>query len=122
MRNLLRSCVEVRTAIELSFGVVSGVGPGIHVLDGVHVPQGEWAVSSMISGIFRHLRGLRPFRLNGRNDVLFVDKCIQLVCEKLTIFRTVNISSESMFHWLSDDIDRFKIKVGLRRNLQKCNT
>ena len=29
---LLRRCVEVRTAIELSFGVVSGVGPGIHVL------------------------------------------------------------------------------------------
>jgi len=32
---LLRRCVEVRTAIELSFGVVSGVGPGIHVLDGI---------------------------------------------------------------------------------------
>ena len=31
---LLHRCVEVRTAIELSFGVVSGVGPGIHVLDG----------------------------------------------------------------------------------------
>ena len=34
MRTLLRRCVEVRRAIELSFGVVSGVGPGIHVLDG----------------------------------------------------------------------------------------
>ena len=34
MEPLLRRCVEVRTAIELSFGVVSGVGPGIHVLDG----------------------------------------------------------------------------------------
>jgi len=32
--NLLRSCVEVRAAIELSFGAVSGVGPGIYVLDG----------------------------------------------------------------------------------------
>jgi len=32
--NVLRRCVEVRTAIELSFGVVSGVGPGIHALDG----------------------------------------------------------------------------------------
>jgi len=31
---LLRHCVEVRRAIKLSFGVVSGVGPGIHVLDG----------------------------------------------------------------------------------------
>ena len=26
--------MELHTAIELSFGVVSGVGPGIHVLDG----------------------------------------------------------------------------------------
>ena len=48
---LLHSCAEVRAAIELSFGVVSGVGPGIHVLDGVHVPQGKWAVLE----IFRHL-------------------------------------------------------------------
>jgi len=41
MGPLLRSCAEVRAAIELSFGVVSGVTQGIHVLDGVHVPQGE---------------------------------------------------------------------------------
>jgi len=26
------------------------------------------------------------------------------------------------FYWLSDDIVRFKIEVGLRRNLQKCDT
>jgi len=48
---LLHSCVEVHTAIELLFGVVSGVGPGIHVLNGVHVTEGEGAVS----GIFRYL-------------------------------------------------------------------
>jgi len=30
----LRHCVIVLTAIELSFGVVSGVGQGNHVLDG----------------------------------------------------------------------------------------
>jgi len=42
----------MRAAIELSFGVVSGVGSGIHVLDGVHVPQKEEAVL----GIFLHLR------------------------------------------------------------------
>ena len=30
---LLHSCVEVHKPIELSFGVVSGVGPGIGVLD-----------------------------------------------------------------------------------------
>ena len=31
---LLRRCVEVHIAIEVSFGVVSEVGPGIHMLDG----------------------------------------------------------------------------------------
>jgi len=50
MGTLLRRCVEVRTVIELSFGVVSGVGPSIHV------PQREGAVSGMVSGIFRNLR------------------------------------------------------------------
>ena len=34
MRTLLHRCVEVRRAIELSSGVVSGVGLGFHVLDG----------------------------------------------------------------------------------------
>jgi len=34
MGTLLHRCVEVRTAIELLFGMVSGVGPGIHVLEG----------------------------------------------------------------------------------------
>jgi len=58
----------VRKAIELPFGVVSGVRPGIDVLDGVHVSEGEGAVS----GIFRHLH---PVRLNGRNDALFAQKC-----------------------------------------------
>ena len=42
MENLLRRCVEVRITIELSFGVVSGVDPGIHV------PQGEGSVSGMV--------------------------------------------------------------------------
>ena len=34
MGTLLRRCVEVPTAIKLSFGMVSGVSPDIHVLDG----------------------------------------------------------------------------------------
>ena len=38
---LLHSCADVRELIELSFAVVSGVTPGIHVLDGVYVPQVE---------------------------------------------------------------------------------
>jgi len=64
MGSLLHSCAEVRIAIELSFGVVIGVGPGIDVLDGVHVPQGE----GVVSGISRHLC-----------DVLLAEKCIRLV-------------------------------------------
>jgi len=50
---LLRRCVELRKVIQLSFGVVSGVGPGIHVLDGSPRAQGEEAVSGMVFGIFR---------------------------------------------------------------------
>ena len=58
----------MREPIELSFGMVSGIGPGIDVLDGVRVLQGE----GFFSGIFRHLR---PISLNGQNDVLFTEKC-----------------------------------------------
>ena len=52
MGNLLYRCVEVRKAIELSFGVVSGVGPGIHVLDGSPRASREGPVSDMVCGIF----------------------------------------------------------------------
>jgi len=38
---LLHSSAEVRAAIELSFNMVSGVTPDIHVLDGVYVSQVE---------------------------------------------------------------------------------
>ena len=40
-------CAEVREPIDLSFGVVSVVDPGIGVLDGVNVllGKGHWEVS-----------------------------------------------------------------------------
>ena len=41
----MHSCVEVRELNELLFGVVSAVGPGIGVLHGVDVLQGEKGVS-----------------------------------------------------------------------------
>jgi len=44
-------------------------------------PQKEGAVL----GIFRHLRP-PPIGLSGQNDAFFVQKCIQLVREKLTVF------------------------------------
>jgi len=56
--------------IWMPFGLVSGVGPVIGVLDGVHVPKG--------SGLFGFF--FSPIGLNS------VQKCIRLVCEKLTIF------------------------------------
>ena len=49
MGHLLHSCVDLRTAIKLSFGMVSGVAPGI---DGGPRASREWTVS----GIFWHLR------------------------------------------------------------------
>jgi len=48
MGPLLCSCVEVRELIELSFGVVSGVVPGIMFGMGVHVAQGEWVVLGIV--------------------------------------------------------------------------
>jgi len=51
--------------------------------------------------------------LNGRNHVLFAEKCIRLVREKLRIFPYGQYIVGIMFHWLSEDIVRFKIEVGV---------
>ena len=46
MGTLLRRCVKVRTAIELSFGVVSGVGPDIDVQNGgPHALREGWILA-----------------------------------------------------------------------------
>ena len=50
MGTLLRSCAKLREPIELSFGVVNGVGLGIPVFNGGQSAQGEGAVSV----VFRH--------------------------------------------------------------------
>jgi len=55
-----------------------------------------------------------PIGLNGRN----AEKCIRLVREKLRIFQYGQyITLETSFYWLSGDIVRFKIEVGV---LEKC--
>jgi len=41
MDSLWHICAKVRVPIELPFGVISGVSPGIGVMDGVHIPQGK---------------------------------------------------------------------------------
>jgi len=77
MGALLRSCVEVREPIQLSFGMV---GPAIDVLDGgPRASRGR----GCFWDFFRHLC---PIGLNGQNDVLIVRKCIRIVCEMLTVF------------------------------------
>jgi len=38
------NCGKTADLIWISFGVVSGVGRGIGILDGVHMPQGEGEV------------------------------------------------------------------------------
>jgi len=41
VKTLLNSCVKLCEVIELHFGVMSGVGLSIGVLDGVPIVQGE---------------------------------------------------------------------------------
>jgi len=84
MGTLLHRCVKVRRVIELSCGVVSGVAPGIHVLDGSpHASRGR--------GCFQ--RGFWPnsnFRVNAiqwtKAVVITVMIDDRLVCEKLAVF------------------------------------
>jgi len=57
---LLHSCVKVRKPIEVLFVVLSGVGPGIGVLDGIHIPKGRggfWVyfLSIGLNGIFERI-------------------------------------------------------------------
>jgi len=93
MGTLLRRCVKVRTAIELSFGMVSGVGPGIHVLDG-----GPRASRGRVC----FWRGFRPnsnFRVNAIQwSTVMIDD--RLVCEKLTIFPYAECRVE-FYEWVA---------------------
>jgi len=81
MGTLLRRCVELHRAIELSFGMVSGVGPGIHVLDwGFTCLKGK----GLFLAWFRAFFGICAcIGFNRRDDA---EKCIRLVCEKLAVF------------------------------------
>jgi len=74
MVTLLRRCVKVRITIELSFGVVSGVGPGIQVLDG--------SPRASRHG-FRQFSEFKSYCFEWQHGVLIDDR---LMCEKLTIF------------------------------------
>jgi len=74
---------------------------------GVHVPQGEGAVSGMDSSIF----GIGTcIGFNRRDDA---EKCIRLVCEKLTVFPYAPYTLNSASNSLSYDIVKFKVEVGV---------
>ena len=70
----------------------------------VHVPQGEGAVSGLVSSIFWNVRRIV---YNGGSDVLIDDR---LVCEKLTIFPyaecIVELCERLAFLWYSQVQDR----------------
>jgi len=90
----------------MPFGVVSEVGPGIHVLDGrprASRRRGCLAWFLVFFGICARIR------LNGRNDALIAEKCIRLVCEKLTVFP------------YGQYIVEFKIKVGVEDKIMYKN-
>jgi len=82
MGTLLRRCVELRRAIELSCGVVSGVGPGIHVLDGS--PRASSGRGCFWHG-FRPVSNFRVYGIQWTNGILImVVTDFRLVCENLT--------------------------------------
>jgi len=84
MGTLLHRCVEVRKAIELSFGVVSGVGPGSHALDGS--PRASRGRGCFWHG-FRHFSNFRLNSFEWRNGVVIMVLIDDLlVCEKLKVF------------------------------------
>jgi len=71
------------------------------------VPQGEGAVSGMVCSIFRHFH---PIHFSGRSDLRNVfDSCVK----SWQYFRMHSISLNSVSKWLSYDIVRFKIEVGV---------
>jgi len=75
----------------------------------------EWGFTCLKGrGLFLGFFGIcAPIRLNGQNDVSFAQKCIRLVCEKLTIFPYGQDIFGNSFYWLSDDLVGFKIEVGV---------
>jgi len=106
MGTLLHSCVKVHRAIELSCGVVSWVGPGIHVLDGS--PRASRGRGCFWHG-FWHLAKIRSIDFDRWHDT---EKCIRLMCEKLTVFSYARYTIEFCVKF-PYDIVRFKIEVGI---------
>ena len=76
----------------------------------VHVPQGEGAVSGVVSGIFGIFVQYFIQATYGYTDILMDD---WLVCEKLTIFPYAEYIGEFCVRLTSYDIVKFNIEVGV---------
>jgi len=73
MGTLLHSCADVHTAIELSFGMVSGVG--VDVLDGATCLKEKGMFLAWFLVFFSICT---PIHFSGWNDIFFAEKCVEL--------------------------------------------
>ena len=89
--------------------MVRAVGPGIAVLDGVHVVQGKGRFGGFLFPIFTMRNAI------GSPTV----KCFRLMCKKLTKFPFGKRILESSIRGLFGDIFSFNIKVGVYEKLPK---
>jgi len=96
-------CGKMADCIRMPFEVLSGVGPGIDVLDGG--PR-----ASRGRGCFWHFRHLHPHSFESAEWRIVCPDCIWLVCEKLTIFPygqyIIGIYVSLAFWWYSQVQDQ----------------
>ena len=98
METLLPSCVEVHAATKLSLGVVSGVGPSIHVLDGgPRASRGRGCFGDFPAFASQLVWMGRMTYCSPRN---VSDSCVK----SWRYFRTDRILLETSFYWLSGNI------------------
>jgi len=113
MGSLWHNCVAVLAPIEVSFGVMSGVVPGIGVLDGDPHPQGEGKV-------------LRIFLVHWFEWIFIVclqNKNVLNSCVKsLQYFRMDNIPIELLLNVVFKMYYITRSTLEFMRNMLKCNS
>jgi len=99
-------CEKMADWIGMLFGVVSGVGWGMDVLD--ESPRASrWRVASW---------GFRPHCFEWR----ILNRSVFYSCVKnWQYFRTDSVSLELTFHWLSKDTFKFQVDVGVYEKFTK---
>jgi len=107
---LLHSCVEVHELIELSFGVVKGVGPGINVWNGS--PHGSRGRVDFVV--------VCPHWPNGLNGLIFKINVFDSCVKSWEYFRMHSISLESI--GFSKMYSSSRSMLGFTGNMQKYNS